>query len=154
MLLCACWQTHEEHRLERFFCLLLEICFLPRCWWCWQLSNISPFLPAPLFWQTSDLPNIRVHSVSAIFCAPYFLALSVWLYGFSIDNQHRGHLAFGLFPEERRIAVRVAAEGAREQQRLNVGDKPPHMIFSLRRGAISLRLRFCHAVRNYLRPAC
>jgi len=34
-------------------------------------------LPTPLFWQTGDLPNIRVRSVSAIFCAPYFLALSV-----------------------------------------------------------------------------
>ena len=44
-------------------------------------------------------------------------------------NQHRGHLAFGLFPEEGQIAVRVAAEGARAQQRLNVGDKPPTCFF-------------------------
>ena len=71
---------------KEFFCLLLEICFLPRCWRCWQLSNISPFLPTPLFWQTGDLPNIRVRSVSAIFCASYFLALSVCLCGFSIDK--------------------------------------------------------------------
>ena len=68
---------------KEFFCLLLEICFLPRCWRWWQFSNISPFLPTPLFWQTDDLPNIRVRSVSAIFCAPHFLALSVWWDGFS-----------------------------------------------------------------------
>lgn len=59
---------------------------MPRCWHCWQLSNTLPFLPTPLFWQTGDLPNIRVRSVSAIFCAPHFLELSVWLCGFSIDK--------------------------------------------------------------------
>ena len=49
-------------------------------------SQHFAFLPTTLLWQTGDLPNIRVHSVSAIFCAPYFLALSVWLCGFSIDK--------------------------------------------------------------------
>jgi len=53
----------------------LEIYVLPRCWHCWQLSNISPFLPAPLFWQTGDLPNIRVRTVPAIFYAPHFYTL-------------------------------------------------------------------------------
>ena len=86
MLSRVCWQTRKEHRLERIFCFLLEIDVLLHCWRCWQLSNISPFLPTPLFWQTGDLPNIRVHTVSAIFCAPYFLELSVWLCGFSIDK--------------------------------------------------------------------
>ena len=73
MLSRVCWQTRKEHRLERIFCFLLEIDVLLHCWRCWQLSDISPFLPTPLFWPTGDLPNIRVHSVSAIFCAPYFL---------------------------------------------------------------------------------
>lgn len=57
-----------------------------RCWRCWQLSNISLFLPTPLFWQTGDLPNIRVRSVSAIFCIPHFLELSVLFCEFSIDR--------------------------------------------------------------------
>ena len=56
------------------------------CWRCWQLSDISPFLPTPLFWQTGDLPNIRVRSVSAIFCIPHFLELSVLFCEFSIDR--------------------------------------------------------------------
>ena len=38
----ASCQTREEHRLERFF-FCPEICFLRRCWRCWQLPNISPF---------------------------------------------------------------------------------------------------------------
>ena len=71
----ACWQTHEGHQLERIFCLLLAICFLLCCWRCWQLSNISPFLPAPLFWQTGDLPNISVRTVPAIFYASHFYTL-------------------------------------------------------------------------------
>jgi hypothetical protein len=40
-------------------------------------SQHFAFLPTTLLWQTGDLPNIRVHGVPAIFCAPYFLALSV-----------------------------------------------------------------------------
>lgn len=86
MLSRVCWQTRKEHRLERIFCFLLEIDVLLHCWRCWQLSDISPFLPTPLFWQTGDLPNISVRTVPAIFYAPYFLALSVWLCGFSIDK--------------------------------------------------------------------
>jgi len=53
----------------------LEIYVLLRCWRCWQLSNISPFLPTPLFWQTGDLPNISVRTVPAIFYAPHFYTL-------------------------------------------------------------------------------
>jgi hypothetical protein len=75
MLSRVCWQTRKEHRLERIFCFLLEIDVLLHCWRCWQLSDISPFLPTPLFWQTGDLPNISVRTVPAIFYAPHFYTL-------------------------------------------------------------------------------
>ena len=71
----ASCQTRKEHRLERIFCFLLEIDVLLHCWRCWQLSDISPFLPTPLFWQTGDLPNISVRTVPAIFYAPHFYTL-------------------------------------------------------------------------------
>jgi hypothetical protein len=35
-------------------------------------SQHFAFLPTTLLWQTGDLPNIRVHGVPAIFCAPHF----------------------------------------------------------------------------------
>ena len=80
----ASCQTREEHRLERFF-LPGNLLFAPLQALLAAFQYFA-FLPTTLFWQTGDLPNIRVRSVSAIFCAPYFLALSVCLYGFAIDK--------------------------------------------------------------------
>jgi hypothetical protein len=77
MLSRACWQTCEEHRLERIFLPSIgNLLFAPLLALLAAFQHFA-FLPAPLFWQTGDLPNIRVRSVSAIFCAPHFLALSV-----------------------------------------------------------------------------
>ena len=77
VLVCACWQTCEEHRLERVFLPSIGNPLFAPLLALLAASQHFAFLPTPLFWQTGDLPNIRVHSVSAIFCAPYFLALSV-----------------------------------------------------------------------------
>ena len=82
----ASCQTREEHRLERIFLPSIgNLLFAPLLALLAAFQHFA-FLPTTLFWQTGDLPNIRVHGVSAIFCTPYFLALSVWLCGFSIDK--------------------------------------------------------------------
>jgi hypothetical protein len=61
---------------KEFFPSIGNLCFAPLLA-LMAVSQHFAFLPTTLLWQTGDLPNIRVRSVSAIFCAPYFLTLSV-----------------------------------------------------------------------------
>ena len=86
MLSRACWQTCEEHRLERIFLPSIgNLLFAPLLALLAAFQHFA-FLPTTLLWQTGDLPNIRVHGVPAIFCTQYFLELSVLLCELSIDR--------------------------------------------------------------------